>query len=94
MGTLNKAGYQKLIDGNIEELEKYMPKYSLEKKHTIEVLKWSVKQIYEREGKTSNKESVLPISGVINHVCPECGSPNINIALGVFIKCNYCAYSP
>lgn len=49
MGTkLNEKAYQKLIDENIEALEKYMPEHSLEKKHTIDVLKWSVKQIYHR----------------------------------------------
>lgn len=46
--TLNKDGYQKLIDGDIEELEKHMPEHSLEKKHIIEVLKWSVDAIYNR----------------------------------------------
>lgn len=47
MGTdLNEKGYQQLIDENIAELEKYMPEHSLEKKHIIEVLKWSVRQLY------------------------------------------------
>ena len=47
MGTqLNKATYEKLINENIEALEKHMPEHSLEKKHTIEVLKWSVDEIY------------------------------------------------
>jgi hypothetical protein len=45
-GMLNKDGYQKLIDGDIEALEKHMPEHSLEKKHIIEVLKWSVEKIY------------------------------------------------
>lgn len=57
MGTLNKHGYQQLIDQNIEALEKYMPKHSLEKKHTIEVLKWSVKQIYGSDGNQPNSEN-------------------------------------
>ena len=48
---LNEQAYQKLIDENIEALEKYMPKYSLEKKHIIEVLKWSVTQIYHNNKK-------------------------------------------
>jgi len=43
---LNEQAYQKLIDENIKALNKHMPEHSLEKKHTIEVLKWSVKQIY------------------------------------------------
>jgi hypothetical protein len=45
---LDENAYQKLIDENIEALNKYMPEHSLEKKHTIEVLKWSVQQIYHR----------------------------------------------
>ena len=45
---LDEHAYQKLIDENIEALNKYMPEHSLEKKHTIEVLKWSVQQIYHR----------------------------------------------
>ena len=43
---LDERAYQKLIDENIVALEKYMPEHSLEKKHSIEVLKWSVKEIY------------------------------------------------
>ena len=52
MGTdLNRKGYQKMIDEDIEELENYLPKHSLEKKHIIEVLKWSVVQLYGVEKK-------------------------------------------
>ena len=52
MGTdLNRKGYQQVIDEDIEELEKYMPKHSLEKKHIIEVLRWSVTQLYGVEKK-------------------------------------------
>lgn len=46
MGTLNREGYQKLIDEDIAELEKHMSKHSLEMKHAILVLQWSVRQIY------------------------------------------------
>lgn len=52
--TLNKKAYQRLIDENIEALEKHMPEHSLEKKHTIEVLKWSVVEIYEQSQKTKS----------------------------------------
>jgi hypothetical protein len=59
---LDENAYQKLIDENIEALNKYMPEHSLEKKHTIEVLKWSVQQIYHHtQGKTSCENSTLPI---------------------------------
>lgn len=46
MTSLNKAGYQQLIDGNIKAIEKHMPKHSLEKSHIIEVLKWNVDKMY------------------------------------------------
>jgi len=42
---LNENTYQKLINQNIKALNKHMPD-SLEKKHIIEVLKWSIGQIY------------------------------------------------
>lgn len=45
---LNEQAYQKLIDEDIEALEKNMPVYSLEKRHIIKVLKWSVEQIYHK----------------------------------------------
>ncbi len=53
--TLNKKSYTKLIEENILELEKHMPEHSLEKKHSIEVLKWSVNALYEGEGLLVNK---------------------------------------
>ena len=43
---LNKESYQQLINENIEVLNKHMPKHSLEKKYTIEILIWSIDQIY------------------------------------------------
>lgn len=64
---LDEHAYQKLIDKNIEALNKYMPEHSLEKKHTIEVLKWSVDEIYHRaKTKPSNDVSALPIPDVSN----------------------------
>lgn len=70
---LDEHAYQKLIDENIEALNKYMPEHSLEKKHTIEVLKWSVQQIYHRAlAKPSNDAKALPIPGVRNAVCGKC----------------------
>ena len=47
MGQLNRSGYQKLIDENIEWLEQ-QPR-TLERDHTIEVLRWSVDAIYGPE---------------------------------------------
>lgn len=78
---LDKTAYQKLIDENIEALNKYMPEHSLEKKHTIEVLKWSVSQIYGAVGKnvdTSEGQLTIPDVSVSlpdanPHICPECG---------------------
>lgn len=43
---LNKEAYQKLIDEDIQALERYMPKHSIDKDHIIEVLQWSVKKMY------------------------------------------------
>ena len=51
MGTnLNREAYQNLIDENIQELNKFMPEHSLEKKHIIDVLNWSVRKIYGEIG--------------------------------------------
>lgn len=46
--TLNKKAYEDLIMGDIAALEKHMPAFSLEKKHIIEVLKWSISTIYDK----------------------------------------------
>jgi hypothetical protein len=43
---LNKSAYEDLIIDDIIEILRHMPEHSLEKKHIIEVLKWSIKQIY------------------------------------------------
>jgi hypothetical protein len=48
--TLNKKTYTRLIEENISEMEKYMPEHSLEKKHAIEVLRWSIDALYEGKG--------------------------------------------
>ena len=49
MGTkLNKETYQKLIDEDILALNKHMPEFSLEKKHTIDVLKQSIDFLYPK----------------------------------------------
>lgn len=44
--TLNRASYQKMIDEDIEELKKSIPN-SLERKHIIQVLEWSVTELYK-----------------------------------------------
>jgi hypothetical protein len=80
MGKLNKYGYQQLIDQNIEALEKYMPEHSLEKKHTIEVLKWSVNQIYGGEGNPANSETAncaFDVSGSDILILLERKSPTV-----------------
>lgn len=43
---LNKEAYQQLIDDDIKELNKHMPEHSLERKHIVDVLNWSVSKIY------------------------------------------------
>ena len=52
MGSLNKDSYIKMINENIDSLEKYMPEHSLEKDHIVQVLNWSVKEIYDVSEKT------------------------------------------
>ncbi len=47
--NLNKQAYEKLIEENISELEKHMPEHSLEKKHIIDVLNWSIRALYPLE---------------------------------------------
>ena len=49
MGTINKEAYAKLIEEDIAEMEKYMPKYSLGKRHAIEVLRYSINVLYEAD---------------------------------------------
>lgn len=69
MGTqLDRKSYQKLIDEDIAELEKHMPLHSLEKKHAIEVLKWSVDQIY---GKPKIIEVREDLKELTSKITPE-----------------------
>ncbi len=51
MGTLNKSGYTKLIDENVEWLEANTSR-SLERDHIIHVLRWSIKALYPANGMT------------------------------------------
>ena len=44
---LDKKAYEKLIQEDIEVMNKYMPEESLERKHIVEVLKWSIDKIYK-----------------------------------------------
>ena len=53
--TLNKDAYEDLIMGDIIALQKHMPEFSLEKKHIIEVLKWSVSAIYDKNVSPEHK---------------------------------------
>lgn len=45
--NVNERTYKRMIKEDIEALEKDMPKHSLEKKHIIHVLEWSIKQLYK-----------------------------------------------
>lgn len=56
---LNKETYQKLIDQDIEQLNKFIPEHSLERKHIIEVLKWSVDKIYNSELDRVKNDEIL-----------------------------------
>jgi len=50
MGTqLNEEAYKKLVAENIAAMEKHMPLHSLEKKHIIKVLEWSIDRIYHKD---------------------------------------------
>lgn len=93
MGTLNKHGYQQLIDQNIEALEKYMPKYSLEKRHTIEVLRWSIKQLYERNSNQANSENTNCAIFDVMLSCPKCKGKNIMQRSDGVIGCVDCFHS-
>ena len=64
MKTINKTAYCELIEKDIEALNKYMPESSLEKKHIVEILNWSVKQLY---GETEKQlEGVFHLGMVYN----------------------------
>jgi hypothetical protein len=54
---LNKHSYQKLIDEDIAAMKAYMPEHSLEMRHAIEVLKWSVDQLYPPDFWKKKKQS-------------------------------------
>jgi hypothetical protein len=60
MGTqLDKKSYEKLILENIKAIEKYMPKYSLEKNHTIKVLEWSIDNLYPNNNRYTLKHAPI-----------------------------------
>jgi len=67
MGTMNKEAYTKLIDDDIAEMEKWMPKYSLAKRHAIEVLRHSINVLYESDEISYELDKVD-----INRFCPSC----------------------
>lgn len=73
MGTLNKESYAKLIEEDIAEMEKYMPKYSLEKRHAIEVLRYSIKVLYE-EDEILVDLNKADVSGAERKFCPSCNN--------------------
>lgn len=80
---LNKEAYQQLIDEDINELNKHMSEHSLERKHIVDVLNWSVNQIYPETPKSqepipkcriceSNKRVKLVEHGYKH--CTNCGN--------------------
>lgn len=46
MGNVSYDGYKQLIKGDIEALNKAMSEYSLERRHIVEVLNWSIEALY------------------------------------------------
>jgi hypothetical protein len=41
--------YHKLIDEDIKALNEYLPKYSVEKNHIMNILRWSISALYPIE---------------------------------------------
>lgn len=56
---LNKESYEKLIQEDIEVLNKYLPEHSLERKHIVDVLLESVKHHYP--DKYNNRKYTQPV---------------------------------
>jgi len=48
MGTLTKNAYIKIIAADIVELKKQMPN-SLERRHIVKVLQWSIRALYPQD---------------------------------------------
>jgi uncharacterized protein (UPF0216 family) len=83
MGTkLNKEAYTKLINENIEELNKHMPENSLEKKHTIEVLKWSVDELYN----TDKRKALIDFGLWIHQIAGESDTDKVERLVDAYLK--------
>lgn len=65
MGTLTKKAYAEMIMENINELNKYMPEHSLEKKHIIQVLEASINHYYPALAEPSNGLSKPDFKGIL-----------------------------
>jgi hypothetical protein len=69
---LDKHAYKRLIDGDIAELRRHMPEHSLEMKHIIEVLKWSVNELYPDHIWKTKEKSVVHPQGNDDWRCANC----------------------
>jgi DnaJ-class molecular chaperone len=69
---LDRHAYKRLIDGDIAELKRYMPEHSLEMKHIIEVLKWSIDELYPGHIWKTKKESTVQPEKDDDGKCTNC----------------------
>lgn len=76
MTKLNEKAYQNLIDGDKKELERWIPSVSIIKHHIIEVLDWSVREIYH-----SNDKIKVESDGVTKMVEPKDWDKWLKLAL-------------
>ena len=64
--NINEKAYQELIDQDIESMKIHMPD-NLERKHIIDVLNWSIKELYnDRVLDTKNKVIITSCHGCCN----------------------------
>ncbi len=72
MGTLNKKAYKQLIEEDIAFLEKAVPGRSLEKEHIIEVLEWSIEELYsDQVGDNKECNCTYMTFGEHAYFCPK-----------------------
>ena len=76
MSRINRQAYEKLIAENIEWL-KTIPQ-TLEREHTIEVLKWSIGELYDGPMK-GNTEIDRPLLAEIDRLKNELRSARVNL---------------
>jgi DnaJ-class molecular chaperone len=74
-GEMQLHAYKQLIAEDIAELRRYMPEHSLEMKHIIEVLKWSIDELYSdypNHIREKVKESAIHLQGNVDGRCTNC----------------------